>query len=344
MVVSIGGNIFYTAFAQLQAFLTKFYGILSGEWQTMATLLVTLFVSIIGYRLIMGKYGEATKQMLGIVIAVPVVYAIAFSSTLFTDWFISPIFDTMFSLISLFLDTGGSDIKTAFANLDDIFGKIFVAVDQASKGVSGWDMMQQAKLFVVQLVLGLTFGALYVIFFVLLIMGIFALHVFFVIGSIPIFLAAFPDTRHIFWAWLKAVLNYALIPVFTAIVMSITLFFLDSAITSVSEINISEDGVFTPEIGQAIFIGIMSITFHLKAPEFAAALTGGQASGMSGFFGTVGSIGGGAALISQKMGATGAASSVGKWGLGYAGGVGDRALGGVPSKAFSALKGLAKND
>ena len=70
---------------------------------------------------------------------------------------------------------------------------------------------------------------------------------------------------------LKTTLNYFLIPIMSAIVMSITLLFLDNSISSLEliqeNIDLSQE-VFTTVLGMALFVGILSIGLHWKAPEY----------------------------------------------------------------------------
>jgi hypothetical protein len=53
----------------------------------------------------------------------------------------------------------------------------------------------------------------------------------------------------------------------------------DSALNSAFIVLIIKDSIFVKDIGFVFLVGIFSIGLHWKAPEFAAAITGGMASG-----------------------------------------------------------------
>jgi len=342
---SLGGIIFFTTLNKLKEYLVKFYSLFSDSFYNPATVIIILYIVIVGYRVIQGNYGEKTKEVVISLFMVPIMYTIAFDSSLFIEWIYTPINETSLSLTGFFLNDGNRNISISqmFANMDEKFGSIFNAISDAYQKYDGWNVGKRVLIAIVTVILGLIYAFLYLVFVVLLLLGYFAIHVMMVIAVIPIFLAAFKDTRHIFYTWLKASINYALIPVFAAIVMSITMFFLDLAITQISQLDLAKEWPFNQSMALAMLIGAMSIFFHLKAPEFAAAVTGGTPSGMNGFVAAVGASIAGGAMVLSKSGIADPSRSLGTWGAGA--GMNalqglDNKMGGHGGRAYSAMKGF----
>lgn len=341
---SFGYTIFDSIFSVLSNFFTTFYTLQVQGFRNTAFLIVIFYVVIVGYNLIRGNFGEKSKTATLTIFLVPLFYGIAFNTSMYIEWVYNPIINTMFSLSSFYISSGedSSGMVSVFDNLDKVFGKLMLAIDTMSnKPVEGWGMGSTVKVFFIALALGLVFGALYAVFVTLMIWGFFAIHIMLLVGIFPLFFAAFKETRHIFFAWLKAVIAYMLIPVFTAIIMSLTMFFVATAIDDIASIDPNQ-GVFTASVGGALLVGVLSIFFHMKAPEFANALTGGQSSGISGLAGSVGAIGMGGAMLAQKSGMTGGMSGAGKWAAGAAGNKLDKMTGGKVSSAYRSLKGLSQ--
>jgi type IV secretory pathway VirB6-like protein len=132
------------------------------------------------------------------------------------------------------------------------------------------------------------FAALYAIFTILIIVGFFGFML--LLGFAPIFMAIGIFNKGIFFAWLKATMNYFLIPIFTAAVMSVTIVFIGEAADAIEGLSPS-DSIFIRDVGFVFLVGIFSVGLHWKAPEFAAAISGGMASGAGSIVGTAASVG-----------------------------------------------------
>lgn len=320
---SPGGILLMTVLDTLFNYFIKTFAAVSDSFQETGAILLTLYIVFMGYRFARGQVSETMQEFFAALIIVPICFGIFLNPGLFEEWVYYPIRDTIFSLMALVMGESTFTVKTLYGPVDGAFSQIFSAIDTVTnKAETGWNLGLKIKVFFVTGLLGLVFGALYALFTVLIIMAIFAFHVLIVLAPIFGVFAAIKPTRSYFFAWFKALITYALIPVFTAIVMGITLVFLKAAVTDISNIDVIEQGIFTMAIAGALLIGVMSITLHLKAPEFASAITGGQVSGVGGFFGTVASVGFGAAQISRHTGLTnmvsnsarGAGNQMGKMG------------------------------
>lgn len=308
----------------------NYYQMLADKFRTVFFILLTLYIMGIGYAVLMNMLGEKTKSAMISVVMLIVCYWLVFDASAFLSWVYEPLFSTSSQLTSFILKpTGDGTISDAYSQVDQAFTTIFKTSDTITNNATG--IWERVKVWLVIGALALLFGILYAVFTGLLILGMFALHVMMVLGGIIILLAAFPFTRSVFWAWLRACFNYALIPVFTAVVMAITLQALNDAAKSMAEVNLLVEGVFTRPVGTVFLIGVISLWFHLKAPEFAALLTGSTSTG-GGFFGTV------ANVLSAGMNAKRGAAELGKDAYGV--GKGAWGAGKGAYRLYSRMKGI----
>lgn len=299
---SIGGFILVTMLEKLNEFLTATFAAMSGAFYNTAVVLVTLYVVIMGYLALKGKVGESLIQVVMLVVTVPICFYVFFHLPAFKEWIMQPLISTMLGLMGIAMDTNNFSFGTIFQSVDETFSNIFSAVDDITNQMDTWDVGLKVKVFCVSALIGLVFGALYAVFTVLILTSIFSLYVMFVLAPIFGTLAAFKPTRNYFFSWLKVNLTYALVPVFTAIVMGITIYFINAAVDDITNINVVEDGIFTKAVGGALLVGLLSIFLHMKAPEYASAITGAQISGIGGFFGAVAGIAAAGAGVAGFLG------------------------------------------
>lgn len=330
---SVGQNILSVLLDGLNTFLKEYYTLFANSFETVFLALFVLYVVVIGYAVLMNKLADPKSAVI-FMFFIGFSYAVVFSPGFYFDWVVIPLRDASLNFTAFILDPSATpDVYNIYVKVDKSFSTIFELTDKYSND-AGWTFgMASVKKFIVNLGLALLFGVLYAVFTGLLLVGLFSFHVMIVLGGVMILLAGFPFGRPIFWAWLRACFNYALIPVFTAIVMAITLLVLDQAAKNLADLKASA-GLFNKEIGSVFLIGLLSIWFHLKAPEFAAILTGSQSQG-GGFFSTLGAMGGAAA---------GGAAAGGRGVLAAARSKLGRAAGGAAAgfgvRAYSHLKGM----
>ena len=186
--------------------------------------------------------------------------------------------------------------------------------------------------------LGLAFAAAYFAFFFLFAMSIFAIHVLFIVGGICIIFAAFPQTRHITWQWIRTLVNYGLTAIFASLIMGMFLSGINTAIDDLARIAQATNEIFTPEYATALVWAALAFGMLLKAPDLAAALSGGTAGSTAG-------ITAGLSLVSTSI-----LKGI-KTGMGPAGRLGgslaDRGFSNLPGgagRAYSRLKGLYKGN
>lgn len=337
---SIGGYLLQGMLETLRTYFIETYTVIADSFYITGSLIVTLYIVFMGYRMVKGQISESLTEFFISLIVVPICFSIFFHVSVFEKWIYQPILATMMGLMSIGLGGENFTIQTLFVPIDASFSKIFGAVDSIMDQMGRWSLGQKIKVSVVSFILGALYGVLYLIFLVLIVGALFAVHVLVVLGPIFGTLAAFKQTRSHFTQWLKTIINYALIPVFTAIIMGITLTFLDLAIADMAAINVSEDGIFTKSIGSAMAIGFLSIYLHLKAPELANAITGGQASGVGNFFGGMAAVAGGGIAAAGMLGGNklmGAAKTYGAAGMKN---VIENGVVGVTKNAYSRMRGF----
>lgn len=333
---SLGQYVFMSLLKVLTAFTGDYYRTISESFRGIFMALVVLYVIGIGYAALMNALAEKTKAAVISVFVVLICYSLVFDMNLFSEWVYMPLRKASLGLTSLVLSPSGSgEIKDIFSAIDGSFIKIFALSDKYTDAAGGVLSVRGIQVLLVTLALTLLFAVLYAVFVGLLLIGMFSFHVMMVAAGPVILLAGFPSTRHVFWAWLRACFNYALIPVFTALVMAITLYALEDAAANLEQLKPNES-IFNRQIGTVFLIGIISIWFHLKAPEFAAMLTGGTSTG-SGFFSTLGAVAGAGAGGAAASGRGAAAAASSKWGK-AAGGYAGQSM----ARAYSQLRGFLK--
>lgn len=288
---SIGGSALVTLIGMLNQYFSRTFAVLADSFYEIGVIFVTLYIVIMGYLALKGKVGDSVGHAAMLIFTVPICFLIFFNIGYFKDWVFQPIFSTMLDLMGIGIGSSSSfSFADIFKTVDESFADIFTAVDRITNQMDTWDIGLQVKVFFVSGLIGLVFAVLYAVFSVLIITSIFSLYVMMVLAPIFGTFAAFKPTRSIFFNWLKVNITYALVPVFTAIVMGITIVFIQAAVQDISNINVVEDGIFTKAVGSALFVGLLSIFLHMKAPEYASGVTGSQISGVGGFFGAVGGI------------------------------------------------------
>ncbi|MDR1912846.1 MAG: type IV secretion system protein [Helicobacteraceae bacterium] len=336
--------------AVLDSFMDSQYQTLVDSFRPLAISILTIYILTGAIKIFTG-HAEKPKEMMWTAFTASVIVGIVFSYDAYKNWLLDPLIDTSMKLMGFILSSssGLNSAGLVFNNIDYHFAILFEALRDISKDASLWD---GAHIFIVTFLLALLYGALYIVFSFMIIFALFAMYIFFVIGGIPLFLAIMPSTRFVFWAWLRGIANYALIPVFAALVMGVTLNALSAIILDLANQKVALSGeydVWNYNVASAFFMGLLSIFFLFKCSEFAAALTGGQPSSASAFMGSMVSLGAmstipAARALAPKIATAGRyGAKYGGQALGAAGrGIADGAsrVADGASRAYSALKGI----
>jgi hypothetical protein len=293
--VSIGKYVFNTFYGGLEKWVFGSHD-QQGKFQVFAETLkpyleksMVLMITIFGLLSFFGKYQEYGIKVLQALIAFVVVLAF-FEWETFNYWIFTPLLDLLIGTMKVLFDSNETSLAATIFGVDQHFDALFKSIeryDSLLEEKGAWYSFQIFKQLVTYLIIGL-FAALYAIFTILIIVGFFGFML--LLGFAPIFMAIGIFNKGLFFAWLKATMNYFLIPIFTAAVMSVTIVFIGEAAQAIGRLSPS-DSIFIRDVGFVFLVGIFSVGLHWKAPEFASAISGGMASGAGSIVGTAASVG-----------------------------------------------------
>lgn len=360
---NFGHALFLSFFSKLNVYINAIFPAFMESFSGMAYAFVVLYIIIMAYCLVFNKgpvkdTASAIGCFISWILAIAIFVAMKDDFTQYKDWVVKPVIHTTTNLAGFFINTingdstSGSGIEGLFAGLDQLSYKLFEFIQKydppgMSWASNAWGYMQAGLLLIALIA---SYCGAYVVFLVLLILGYFSLYVLFTVGGICIFLGCFSKTRFIFFAWLRAVVNYALVIVFTSIIMSICYFGLHQELTELIALK-GSGSLFTSQYLSALCWSVLTFAVLLKGPDFAAALSGGQAGSTSGIAGGVGMVAGAGASVMgfNAMAGQKGALQAGASGLGAMGkAAADSNMGKIVQHAltrpYSASKGIFPND
>ena len=355
---TFGYALFLSFYTKLNAYIDAIFLKFMTSFGGFASAFMVLYIVIVGVCMIYNKGPIKTKDDLiefgiSIIISVAILQGMTDNFSVYKNWVILPVVKTTTQLSGFFISninsdfTTGSGIKLLFESLDSLSYSLFDFINSydppgASWATNAWGYMQAGVLLIALIV---SYSGAYIVFLVLLILGYFSLYVLFTVGGICIFLAPFKKTRFIFFSWLRALMNYALVIVFTAIIMSICYYGLNKELTELVALK-GSGSIFTSQYLAALCWSILTFGVLLKGPDYAAALSGGQAGSTSGIAGGIGMVVGAGASVLGLNALTGGA---GKTGLANSGLIqsgfsglkkGARQAQNSAGRAYSAMKGI----
>ena len=170
------------------------------------------------------------------------------------------------------------------------------------------------------------FAAMYMAFFIIFTIAFFGIFVLLVIGGPILLLAAIKKTRTLLWAWLRGIANYLLLAIFVSIIMGVTLMGLVDSMKLFHDNVMNGFGFLNVEYLKLLIWCGFSLGMLLKAPDFAAHMSGAAAGSTSGIAGGLSAVSGvfaGGALSLGRKGASGGLSAIGKAGAATKGYVGN---------------------
>jgi hypothetical protein len=298
-MASIGGSMVLAFKSRLSDLMHDNYNALVEVVHPLAEQFILLYIVIMGYNCLRGNFGEWTKSVLLSMAIVTFVYSSVFELNLYIEWLYEPIMHAIDGLVRIIIDIiGGYGSQDFEESIDAAFASVFKSIYDVGNAADGWGMWTKLKVSVAVGILLIVFGLSYLIYFGLLIVSLVSIHVQFVMGIFVAFLAAFKGTRHIFFAWLKDTMTYALWPIYAAIVMSITLFFFNFATNDLALLDLESGDVFSVPYAASVITGFIGLWLFWKVPQFAASITGGAAGGAGGLAsGLVGGLAGGISVL-----------------------------------------------
>lgn len=325
---------------------------LTGSFRGLAIPLVALSVMFFSLRMISGNTGDARKMLHMLVLAC-LVTGFVFSPGTYQEWIAGPIIDTINGVSSfLIFKSSGGKAGSLISTLSGGMDKVMAACVQLDR-VDSWMPTKLIAALIAQIVLSASYLMIMVTFLLINLMTWFAIYLLNVFGAICLFFIIFAPTRHIFWAWLRAMCNYGLVIVFTSLIMGVCLKVMGPQL---DKLALMDYGSVHPLLNSATFtcvaINVLSWCMLLRAPDLAAALSGGSAGNTAGIAGVV-SMTAGAAYAGAKYlslrAAPLAAGNVASWASGTAGAPGGGTMGALARRAGrglspSARKGIDNSD
>lgn len=342
---ALGSIIINHLMTQIERYQASIFSGMTGGFHGFTRTFVTLYIVLIGYRVLMGKTGERAKEWAISAVLLVVLQGVLFESRAYSEWITEPVKSTMFSLAAL-MSGGGDDAFAAFGRLDQVMLTITQAVDRLDPGGNFLtNTMAYLKVAVASLLLLAFTGGLYLVYLVLIGLALFAVYILFIIGPPFLFFAVFTETRFIAWAWVKALAQYALWFVLLSLVMGIGIEGIEMAGGLLSNWDVVRDGVFTKQYAMTLLMCALVGYFLLKVSDISSALTGGigmqsglaggmLAAGTSGIVSIAGTIG--RSSMAAAAASAGPTASV----AGYATGRAASAATGGFVRAYSALRGI----
>lgn len=262
---------------------------LTQSFRGTATIIMALYIFYVAMTMIRGKVDSLSDSVTTIVLVI-VTTTIAFSPSLYAEWVVGPLVGTI-SSVQDFLVTkvsgsaGGNIFKTLSAGMD----KVMSVSTTIESTVPMLRLDKSFVAFVAQVLLAAAFISVIVTFMLINIMSWATIYLITVFGGILTYLAAFKATRHLFWAWVKAICTAGMTLIFAALIMSICLQILTTQIDRLAEQDFAQTHpLFNKATFMCIATCVLTWCLLLRAPDLAAQLTGGSAGNTAGIAGLVG--------------------------------------------------------
>lgn len=283
-------KMFINIIFQLNEFMYSIFPTLMNSFGVWIRSFVILYFVIVGILILKGEFGNATNEVATSLVIITILYSIIMESNVYFSMIVNPFINVVNELSGFFVDTinadsfvrKGNGVKGLLMQIDEMFGKIVFIIESMKPSgtivTNGWVYFQALGAIIVLIFF---LGATYAAFFALIVIGFFSLYLLFTVGGIFIFFASFKKTRFIFYSWLRAIANYALLIVFTCMVMSICIFGMNVSINALADVS-GANAIFTTQFAASVCWSMLTLAMLLKAPDFAAALSGGQAGSTTG--------------------------------------------------------------
>lgn len=337
---SIGAAAIWFALDQLNTFLGAVYGGVMASYANLARLITAIYIAVVGYMILMGRFGEKSQQWAASIFVLPIISEIIFEPALYDEWIVRPFGGVVLELSGFLARGDEKEILDVIGRMDIAIGRILHAVDNIN--VSGnilteaWEM---TKAFIASTLVAVVFIGLYLVFVVLYIQAFIGMYLMFLAGGIALFFAIFKETRFITWAWLRALFTNGLWAIFLGAIVGLGIQGVEGSAVDIANWNPDTQGIFTRAIGISLAWGCMLIYALLKCGDYAAWLTGGAAPQAGGLIGSAAFVAGGAIMTGTRT----LHSAAGGWtGLGRAGIAAGRGITGVGIRAWSAMRGFIK--
>ncbi|MCH5146353.1 type IV secretion system protein [Desulfovibrio sp. UIB00] len=326
-VAGVGFSLISTYVSLMSAISAATTGIgssFTASFRGLATSLVVLYITVIGILCFRGYFPNVKQEVVTLFLLM-FVTQIVFNPGNYQDWIAGPILETIKSVGDFFVtkSTGGlsgSMLQVLGDGMDKIMA-VCVKINNAAEILSPKLLISGV---IAEIALTLTYVAVIIVFLLINVTMWFGIYLLNVFGAICLYFAIFPVTRHIFFAWLRAIINYGLVIVFVSLILGVCLKVMTPRLDILA---VMDFGTVNPLLNSATFIviaiNVLCWCMLLKAPDFAAALTGGSAGNTAGIAGVVSMTGGAAyggakSLIRNRFSAGGGGAAPGGGNIGAA--------------------------
>ncbi len=305
-------RLFISFYFKLTDFTVSIYPHLMDSFGNWIRSAIILYIVIVGLMIMYGKVGDKeTAQEFGLsLFLIIALHNLVMESSLYSYWIMNPFIDLVFDLSSFFIGiaqdidqekalAAGTGLKALFNTLDgishNIFDLLFKITPPGSFYNNAFLHLQMGFLAACLLIV---YVILYACFMIMVFMGVFSMFIYFIVGGPCIFLASFKKTRPIFFAWFKGLVNSGLIIIFASITLAVCVFGLSDSINDlIKAANNGSQWVLMsgPYLGTISWL-LLAFALILKAPDYAAQLSGAMAGSTSGIAGAI-SVGTGGAIV-----------------------------------------------
>lgn len=329
---------------------SSIFSALQGSFQPFAVTIVTLYVIVVGYRLMRGDMGAATKDFALSCFLVVFLTSIVFSPGVYQGYVFDPFVGTVEDISNFFVSKGAGVPISSQGDIFNYMGKTLDSINSINKKLEdnvgfldSLSFYMSLKVGVAQLILACVYVACIAAYLYLVLQAWFAIFMYMIIGGICVFFASFKATRFVAIAWFRALSHEGLTIIFASLIMGISGNIINLLVT-VFETSDPSNGIFTAQYFAVFMACALGFLLLLKAPQLASAISGGSAGSTAGVAAAVGSGAGlGLAAIKKTANATvgrglGKIGSIGANNLSSGRGGGENSRGGSAT-SFSDAKG-----
>jgi len=243
--------------------------------QGLTLALVTLYILMMGWAVIMGQVQAPLNKVLTQWFKIVLISAIVLTADSYGFWVIES-FGALEQGLADAMNVGGADAVSLYAVLDQTVGKGVELASLCLKNAddAGWNFGSVAGWWLAAFVIA--FGTALVTVFggAAIIVAKFALAIMFAFGPFFIVLLMFPVTARFFDAWFSQVMNYTLLTVIVSVIMSFAMAAFGAMIGAA---DLSGSGDVNPLMASVQIFILSSVLIYIigEARGMAAALAGG---------------------------------------------------------------------
>ena len=279
-------EIFNEFIRNMNIYTGKMLLIIGKDFSIFARAFVALYIAYFGVNLVMGKFGDRKNDILTSIILLIVLHTVIVESNLYLK-LLKGYLDFVMNIAGYFIE-GSADSKGIKSGLEKMFSSFGPVLDSTTElmtpSASGGGFMSFFKLLPMRALAILAFILILIcfsIYLILCLLSIFGIYLLFIIGAVPVFFAAFKETRHIFFAWFKAVINDGLIIIIASVFIAVCIHGLEN--------TINDFMISYKKSGSAVGFGYITLVIYctvtcgilLKSPDYASSITGASSGSSS---------------------------------------------------------------